>query len=150
MKKEHLNNLMDLHNVNGRQRTNNLYSAEVDGDDAFDEVDDITFIIGTVRIVHNITLFICLDTVLINHLLQRGPRAETVFIDFRWDAGNGEEIVVFQLCFVSVEFHFLHLKIDRHIGNFNAFNVRIWILCFVVDVDVCEFRACLCKSRIMG
>ena len=77
MKKEHLNNLMDLHNANGRQRTNNLHRPQTDGDDASDEVDDVTFIVETVGVVDDAAACVRLDTILVYHPLQRRTGAET-------------------------------------------------------------------------
>ena len=128
---------------NGRQRTNNLHRPQADGDNAPNKVNNITFIVRTVRVVHNTTPFVCLDTILVYHPLQRRTGTETIIVDFGWDAGDGEKIVVGQLGFVPVELHFLDLPIDRDISVFYVLQVRIRWLCFVVDVDVCKFCTCL-------
>ena len=64
----------------------------------------------------------------------------------RGDAVNCEEIVVYDLGFVSGEFHFLDAPIEWHIRVLNELESVVFGLGFVVGVDICESRACFCES----
>ena len=71
-----------------------------DGNHLTDEARNGLRIIRLVGVVDNAAPFVGADLILVDDPVQRRAVAQLVVVDFQWDAGQGEEIVVDEAAFV--------------------------------------------------
>ena len=93
------------------------------------------WVVGAVWVVDDAAPFVDFYAILVYDPLQCGTVAEAIVKDFRGNPVDCEEVVVDDLGFVSGEFHFLDAPVEWHIGVLDEFELPVFGLGFVVDVD---------------